>query len=250
MSETDRIWDQLQRTFEGGDAWRCPSLRDLLATVSAPHAAARPIPGAPTIWELLLHLTVYENVARRRLGGEKVETLPDELGWPKPTDTSAAAWLEAKLDFGEARGDRAEAVRPRDPARTGLDDAEAARGQEREPDHDLHPAVGEAEAVPVARVGDRLRHLALADVEGTARHREAGGLEGVAAVQACERGLDDLLRQAKEEEEAEERGHAEGIIRRLSSRGTPMGRVPRNPQSQRRRDCGSLVARHERSSSG
>jgi uncharacterized damage-inducible protein DinB len=103
MSETDRIWDQLQRTFEGGDAWRCPSLRDLLASASAPQAAARPIAGAPTVWELLLHTTVYENVARRRLEGEHVETLPDELGWPRASDASAAAWLQAKLDFGEAR---------------------------------------------------------------------------------------------------------------------------------------------------
>jgi uncharacterized damage-inducible protein DinB len=103
MSETDRIWDQLQRTFEGGEAWRCPSLRDLLAAVSASQAAARPIVGAPSIWELLLHTTVYENVTRRRLAGEHVETLPEEEAWPRPGDTSAAAWLQAKLDFGEAR---------------------------------------------------------------------------------------------------------------------------------------------------
>jgi uncharacterized damage-inducible protein DinB len=103
MSETDRIWDQLQRTFEGGDAWRCPSLRDLLASVTAPQAAARPIPGGPTIWELLLHATVHEDVVRRRLSGEHVETLSDEASWPRPGDTSAAAWLQAKLDFGEAR---------------------------------------------------------------------------------------------------------------------------------------------------
>ena len=103
MSETDRIWDQLQRTFEGGEAWRCPSLRDLLAAVSAPQAAARPIVGGPSIWELLLHTTVYENVTRRRLEGEHVETLPDAEAWPRPADTSAAAWLQAKLDFGEAR---------------------------------------------------------------------------------------------------------------------------------------------------
>ena len=103
MSETDRIWDQLQRSFEGNDAWHCPSVRDLLAAVSAPQAAARPIPGAPTIWELLLHTTVYESIVRRRLAGEHVETPPDEESWPKPADTSSSAWLQAKLDFGEAR---------------------------------------------------------------------------------------------------------------------------------------------------
>ena len=163
MSETDRIWDQLQRTFEGGDAWRCPSLRDLLATVSAPQAAARPIAGAPTIWELLLHATVYENVVRRRLEGEHVETLPDELGWPRPADTSAAAWLQAKLDFGEARRALRQAVAvfpDRAPGRDGpgarvhlLRDAarrDRARSLPRGPDRDADggagcPAVGRAD---------------------------------------------------------------------------------------------------------
>jgi len=103
MSETGRIWDLLQRSFEGGDAWKCPSLRDLLASVTAAQAAARPIQGAPTIWELLLHATVHEDLVRRRLSGEVVETPPDEVAWPKPGDASPAAWLQAKLDFGEAR---------------------------------------------------------------------------------------------------------------------------------------------------
>jgi len=119
MSETERIWDELQRSFEGGDAWRCPSLRDLLAAVSAPQAAARPIAGAPTIWELLLHATVYEDVARRRLLGESVDTLPDETAWPQPGDTSAAAWLQAKLDFGEARRALRQAVASFPEARLG-----------------------------------------------------------------------------------------------------------------------------------
>jgi uncharacterized damage-inducible protein DinB len=119
MSETDRIWDQLQRSFEGNEAWHCPSLRDLLAAVTAEQAAARPIAGAPAIWELLLHTTVYENVVRRRLLGEHVETPPDEAAWPRPADTSPAAWLRAKLDFGEARRALRQAVASFPEARLG-----------------------------------------------------------------------------------------------------------------------------------
>jgi uncharacterized damage-inducible protein DinB len=103
MSETERIWNQLQRSFEGNDAWNCPSLRDLLAAVTAEQAQARPIPGAPSIWELLLHLTAHERVARRRLAGEAVPSLPEPLAWPRPTALTPEAWLRAKLDFGEAR---------------------------------------------------------------------------------------------------------------------------------------------------
>ena len=44
--------------------------------------------------------------------------------------------------------------------------------------------------------------------------------------------------------------HSEGLHwDGLSFRGTPLGRVPRNPQSQRQQDCGFLVARRGRSSS-
>ncbi len=103
MSETERIWDLLQRSFEGGDAWRCPSLRDLLGGLTAEQAAARPVAAAPTIWELLLHTTVYEQVVRRRLAGEAVPHLDEDAAWPKPPELSPAAWLKAKLDFGEAR---------------------------------------------------------------------------------------------------------------------------------------------------
>jgi uncharacterized damage-inducible protein DinB len=119
MSETDRIWDGLQRSFEGNEAWGCPSLRDLLASVTAPQAAAHPIPGVPSIWELLLHATASEEAVRRRLAGEDVAPLPDELAWPGPADTSAAGWLRAKLDFGEARRALRQAVAAFDEARLG-----------------------------------------------------------------------------------------------------------------------------------
>jgi uncharacterized damage-inducible protein DinB len=103
MSETERIWNLLQRSFEGNEAWKCPSLRDLLAEVTATQARAHPIAGAPSIWELLLHTTACERVATRRLGGEAVASLPEVLAWPRPEPVTADAWLRAKLDFGEAR---------------------------------------------------------------------------------------------------------------------------------------------------
>ena len=56
---------------------------------------------------------------RRRLAGEHVETLPEAAAWPKPTDTSPAAWLQAKLDFGEARRALRQAVASFPEARLG-----------------------------------------------------------------------------------------------------------------------------------
>jgi uncharacterized damage-inducible protein DinB len=103
MSETERIWNQLQRSFEGNEAWNCPTLRDLLAEATAAQAAAHPIAGAPSIWELLLHTTASERVACRRLAGEAVASLPDVLAWPKPEAVSNDAWLRTRLDFGDGR---------------------------------------------------------------------------------------------------------------------------------------------------
>ena len=119
MSETERIWNLLQRSFEGNEAWKCPSLRDLLASATASHATAHPIAGAPSIWELLLHTTACERVARRRLAGEDVASLPDALAWPKPAPASVEAWLRAKLDFGEARRALRQAVASFPEARLG-----------------------------------------------------------------------------------------------------------------------------------
>ncbi len=99
MSESGRMWDLLQRAYEGGDAWRGPSLRELLEGVTASQAAARPIAGTSTIWELVLHLTLYEDVVRRRIGGEPIGELSDEEAWPTPTETSAAAWRKALSAF-------------------------------------------------------------------------------------------------------------------------------------------------------
>jgi uncharacterized damage-inducible protein DinB len=101
MSETERIWNQLQRSFEGNEAWSA-ALRDLLAEVTAAGGGTSDRRGA-SIWELLLHTTAHERVACRRLAGESVASLPDALGWPKPQAASADAWLRARLEFGEAR---------------------------------------------------------------------------------------------------------------------------------------------------
>jgi uncharacterized damage-inducible protein DinB len=93
MSETRRIADQLKRAFEG-PAWHGPALREVLDGVEAGAAAARPIASAHTIWEIVLHVTAWEDAARRRLAGSRVE-LSDEQDWPAVTDSSDTAWRAA-----------------------------------------------------------------------------------------------------------------------------------------------------------
>ena len=64
MREVVRIGSQLKRAFEGG-AWHGPSLRELLADVSAEQAAARPLPGAHSMWEIVLHIAAWQDFVTR-----------------------------------------------------------------------------------------------------------------------------------------------------------------------------------------
>jgi uncharacterized damage-inducible protein DinB len=99
MSETERIWDLLQRSYEG-DAWHGPALRELLENVTAWQAAAHPVSGVHSIWEITLHVALYESVVRRRLLGEAVEP-SDKEAWPKVADSSPAAWRRTLEVFEE-----------------------------------------------------------------------------------------------------------------------------------------------------
>jgi len=92
-NEVTRIEDQLKRAFEG-DAWHGPALMEALQGVTAARAAARPLAGAHSIWEIVLHVAAWEDVVRRRLGGEPV-SLSDAEDWPAAGDTGDAAWTAA-----------------------------------------------------------------------------------------------------------------------------------------------------------
>lgn len=94
MTETERIRNQFQRAFEG-EAWHGPSVLSLLNGVTAEQAAAHPIPGAHSIWELTLHIAAWEDACRRRLEGDPAQ-LTDDENFPPITDTSPAAWENAK----------------------------------------------------------------------------------------------------------------------------------------------------------
>ena len=94
ISELDRIRDQFRRAFEG-EAWHGPSVLALLEGVTAQQAAAHPIPGAHSIWELTLHIRAWERAGLRRLKGDPAQ-LTDAEDWEPINDTSEAAWEATK----------------------------------------------------------------------------------------------------------------------------------------------------------
>src|SRR4051794_16003080 len=93
MSELNRLTDLLAKSFDG-PAWHGPSLEETLKGVDAARAAARPIPDAHSIWELVLHIAAWDNVVRRRLLGEAVVE-PDEGDFPAIDATDDAGWQAA-----------------------------------------------------------------------------------------------------------------------------------------------------------
>jgi uncharacterized damage-inducible protein DinB len=101
--ETARLLDQLERAYDG-DAWVGTPVRELLDDVTFRMAAARPITGGHTIWELVAHITYWLDAAARRLGGETVEPVND-ADWPAMPAPSTAAWAAAlaALEAGHRR---------------------------------------------------------------------------------------------------------------------------------------------------
>ena len=111
MTEIDRILDQLKRAFEE-NAWHGPSVREVLTGVTAEQAHARPLRNAHSIWELVRHIAVWEDVGRRRLEGDRAQIeISSPEDWPPPEDTSEAAWAAAKVALDRGHEALVEAIK-------------------------------------------------------------------------------------------------------------------------------------------
>ena len=93
VSEAVRIADQLRRAFDGS-AWHGPALLELLKDVDAETAAARPLGDVHSIWELVLHIAVWDDAGLRRLSGEKWQPV-GLANFPQVTTMTEGAWRKA-----------------------------------------------------------------------------------------------------------------------------------------------------------
>jgi uncharacterized damage-inducible protein DinB len=96
--ESSRIADQLRRSIHG-EAWHGPSVMELLNDVDWRQAAAKPIAGAHSIWEIVLHIAAWADAAERRSRGKTVELTPAE-DWPPVTDASEESWRTSVRTLG------------------------------------------------------------------------------------------------------------------------------------------------------
>jgi uncharacterized damage-inducible protein DinB len=115
MSEIERIVDQLKRAFEG-EAWHGPSVLEIIEGLTARQAAARPLVGTHSIWELVLHISAWEHAIVRRLRGDRSQ-LPTEEDWPLVTATNDVAWEETKLKLNQSHHELRSAIAGLDESR-------------------------------------------------------------------------------------------------------------------------------------
>jgi hypothetical protein len=93
MTEGMRLAEQLGLALEGG-AWHGPSWREVLDGIGFEGAMHRPVPGAHSIAEIVLHATTWHDAARRRFEGENPE-VSDEQDWPRAAFGSESEWRAA-----------------------------------------------------------------------------------------------------------------------------------------------------------
>jgi uncharacterized damage-inducible protein DinB len=112
MSESERIKGQIAKAFTA-QAWYGPALMEVLAGVDATTAAAHPIPGGHSIWEILLHIRYGQQLMINRVQGSQAKW-DLTADWPAVGEASDAAWqgLLNELARGEEELGRVVAAFP------------------------------------------------------------------------------------------------------------------------------------------
>ena len=99
----------LLRKGHSSDPWHGPATADLLRDVPFAAAAARPLPEAHGIWEVVLHMTAWQREVLRRLGGAEPGE-PADGDWPAPAVPGQDAWDRARAELGASLEEVAAAV--------------------------------------------------------------------------------------------------------------------------------------------
>jgi uncharacterized damage-inducible protein DinB len=97
MAELTRILNHYDGVLNG-DPWHGDPIWKILETIPARTAAARPLQGAHTIWELVNHMTFWEGVVTKRLAGLRAG-LVEELNFPLTPSPTEENWKKTLDEF-------------------------------------------------------------------------------------------------------------------------------------------------------
>ena len=107
-SDLDALRQDLHQIYDG-DPWHGSSITTVLKGINAGVAAKRPIPGAHSIWELVLHMAVWTREVASRVRGADAKDPPED--WPVPRSGGGEnAWQAAKDDLAAAQKELESAV--------------------------------------------------------------------------------------------------------------------------------------------
>ena len=101
----DRLRRELDATI-GGDPWYGSAVLRILDGVDAGHAAAHPVNGGHSVWELVAHMTAWVNETNRRLRGG-THGAPVEGDWPAVGSPTPESWSAALSRLRQAHDDLA-----------------------------------------------------------------------------------------------------------------------------------------------
>jgi hypothetical protein len=113
-SDLDALRQDLHEVYDG-DPWHGSSITAVLDGVNADMAARRSIPGAHTIWELVLHMTTWTREVASRVRGADAKSPPED--WPAPRfGGGEVPWVAVRRDLAAAQEDLESAVAALKPA--------------------------------------------------------------------------------------------------------------------------------------
>jgi hypothetical protein len=113
VAERDRLLDELRRAWDG-DPWHGDPVRRVLDGIRAEHAAARPLPHAHGVWQIVLHMTSWTREVARRLR-DRVAREPEDGDWPA-IGGGEGEWNAALDALARAHGELLDAVAAFPPA--------------------------------------------------------------------------------------------------------------------------------------
>ena len=109
MSEPARLADLMDRVMTG-DPWHAGNVRALLDGVTAEDAVRTPVPGAHSIWQLVLHMTGWAREVHARLEGAAAGE-PPAGDWPEVSEAGSAAWDRDRRTLLDVHAALAAAIR-------------------------------------------------------------------------------------------------------------------------------------------
>ena len=99
MSEATTISAML-KSISHGPAWHGPSVIEALEGVSVSQALQKPLAGAHSIWEILLHMNAWQEHALNVANGADGAALQGEADWPPvPATPAEDEWETAQRRF-------------------------------------------------------------------------------------------------------------------------------------------------------